>query len=149
LLEDNNQEARIWGMFCHLSALLGLLLMFLGIPFLGILMPLIIWKLKKDNHPFIDVQGKESLNFQISMAIYGFVVIGVAIVAIFLFYLTYAIVTISILNNVNAIFFWIVIIFLSLVVLILVFESICIIFAAIKAYKGEFYRYPLTLRFLR
>src|SRR4051794_22840279 len=48
------KDAVTMGMLCHL----------LGI-FTGFLGPLIIWLLKKDEHPFIDDQGKEALNFQI------------------------------------------------------------------------------------
>lgn len=58
-------EVRNWAMFCHLSALIGMLAgvaMFVG--------PLIIWLVKQNEHPFIDEHGKEALNFQISMLIY-------------------------------------------------------------------------------
>jgi uncharacterized Tic20 family protein len=145
LLEDHNQEARTWGMLCHLSALLGLLLMFVGIPFASLVLPLIIWKVKKDNHPFIDAQGKESLNFQISMTLYSIVA---GIISIFLFFVTCGIVISSNSRANNDFFSLMVIAFLFLFSLILVFQLVCIIFAAVKAYKGEFYRYPFTLRFL-
>lgn len=58
------QSARQWAMFCHLSAFAGLMF-----PFGNLLGPLIIWQLKKDSDPFIDAQGKEALNFQITVAI--------------------------------------------------------------------------------
>jgi len=54
-------------MLCHLTALLGII----GIPFGNIVGPLIIWLLKKNVYPFVNEQGKESLNFQISMTIYA------------------------------------------------------------------------------
>jgi uncharacterized Tic20 family protein len=54
-------------MLCHLSALAG----FIGVPLGNIIGPLIIWLVKKDEIPFVDLQGRESLNFQISMTIYG------------------------------------------------------------------------------
>src|SRR5689334_1430002 len=44
-----------------LSHLLGIVLGFVG--------PLIIWLIKKDQSPFVDDQGKESLNFQIMLVI--------------------------------------------------------------------------------
>jgi uncharacterized Tic20 family protein len=59
-------EAKNWGMLCHLSALAGLV-----VPGLAMCVgPLIVWLVKRNDHPFIDDQGKESLNFQLSMLIY-------------------------------------------------------------------------------
>ena len=55
-----SKDARMWAMLCHL---LGLFTCFIG--------PLIIWLIKKDEDPFIDDQGKEALNFQITVAIAG------------------------------------------------------------------------------
>ncbi len=68
--EKPKQQMRIWAMLCHFSALVGWILLFflvfLGIPLylpLNILPPLIIWHFKKSQYPWIDLQGKESLNF--------------------------------------------------------------------------------------
>src|SRR5918993_120793 len=58
-----DQNARTWGMLAHLSALVASVI---GLPFAG---PLIVWLMKKQEHPFIDDQGKESLNFQITVMI--------------------------------------------------------------------------------
>ena len=58
------QQARQWAMLCHLAAFAGL-----AVPFGNLLGPLIVWQMKKDVDPFVDAQGKEALNFQISVAI--------------------------------------------------------------------------------
>ena len=80
------KEALTWGMLCHLSALC----LFIFPVFGNILGPLILWLLKKNDHPFIDEHGKESLNFQISMTVYriaaaitviGLIVTGVICIA--------------------------------------------------------------------
>ena len=63
-LPTPSQEVRQWAMFCHLSALLGI-----WIPFGTIIGPLILWQIKREMDPFIDAQGKEALNFQITVAI--------------------------------------------------------------------------------
>src|SRR3954469_22476272 len=55
-------DDRTMAMLAHL---LGIVLGFIG--------PLIIWLIKKDQSPFVDDQGKESLNFQI-MLIIGYVI---------------------------------------------------------------------------
>ena len=60
---ETNKDARLWGMLAHLS---GLIASFTGFPFLG---PLIVWLVKKNEFPFVDDQGKEALNFQITMTI--------------------------------------------------------------------------------
>lgn len=56
-------QARTWNMLCHLSALTG----FIGVPFGNILGPLIVWQIKKNEIPSVDVHGKAALNFQITV----------------------------------------------------------------------------------
>ena len=60
-------EERSRAMWCHLSALGGYL-----IPFAGLIAPLVIWLLNRERSPFIDDQGKEAVNFRISMYLYYF-----------------------------------------------------------------------------
>jgi uncharacterized protein len=60
---EENKDARLWGMFCHLSALVGYI-----IPFGSIIGPLIIWQIKKEM-PFVDANGKKALNWQITVII--------------------------------------------------------------------------------
>lgn len=61
-----DSEQRTWAMLCHLSAFV-----FPVCPPVGHLLgPLLIWLLKRDEFPLVDDQGRESLNFQISMTIY-------------------------------------------------------------------------------
>ncbi|MDQ6646589.1 MAG: DUF4870 domain-containing protein, partial [Pseudomonadota bacterium] len=76
-------EERQWAMFAHLSALIGLV-----IPLGDILGPLVIWLIKKDTIPRVDDQGKEALNFNITVAIAAlvgwilmFVLIGFLVLA--------------------------------------------------------------------
>jgi len=57
-------EERQWGLFAHLSALIGLV-----IPLGNVIGPLIIWQVKKDTMPFASEQAKEALNFNITVAI--------------------------------------------------------------------------------
>ena len=57
-------EERQWAMFAHLSALVGLVF-----PLGSIIGPLVIWLIKKDTMPFVNDQGKEALNFNITVAI--------------------------------------------------------------------------------
>ncbi|MFJ3262556.1 DUF4870 domain-containing protein [Pseudomonas sp. NPDC086581] len=59
-----SQEARQWAMFCHFAAFLGFIF-----PFGNLLGPLIVWQIKRESDPFVDRQGKEALNFQITVSL--------------------------------------------------------------------------------
>jgi uncharacterized Tic20 family protein len=71
-------EEKQWGMFCHLSALAGLVVG--GLLFIG---PLVCWLIKKDTSRFVDYHGKESLNFQINIFILS-MILAVTVIGIFL-----------------------------------------------------------------
>jgi len=63
-MQPTTKDDRTWAMLCHLSGLAGYV-----VPFGNIFGPLIIWLIKRDQSWFVDDQGKEALNFQISWAI--------------------------------------------------------------------------------
>ena len=112
---DEGQE-KTWGMLCHLSALSGFV-----IPFGNLIGPLIIWLVKKEESEYVDKQGKESLNFQISVTIYALVAAVLVLIVVGI----------------------ILLIALGIAVLIL------IVVAAIKASNREEFSYPLTIRFIQ
>ncbi|GAB3576370.1 DUF4870 domain-containing protein [Spirosoma luteolum] len=112
----SDQDARLWAMLVHLSALPGTVVV-IG----SVLLPLIIWQIQKDRSTFVDYHGKEAVNFQITMAL-------AAAVSLLLIIVLVGIVLIWVVGLV-----W------------LVFTVI----AAIKANNGEYYRYPLSIRFIR
>lgn len=87
---------------------------------LGFIAPLVIWLMKRDEDPFVGYHAREALNFQISLIIY---VIG-SIVLMF------------------------VIIGFILLPVVMIYALVVMIIAGIKAANGEFYRYPLILRFV-
>lgn len=113
---------RSTAMLAHLSALVGLLV---GVSLLG---PLIVWLVKRDEDPFVDFHGKEALNFNLSVLIYG------AVGGIVAFVLT--------LVTLGLALFLIVPVFIAFFIAWIVL----VIVAAVKASSGEWYRYPLTLR---
>jgi uncharacterized Tic20 family protein len=116
-LQSEDKDSRMWSMFCHLTALSA----FIGVPFGNIIGPLIIWLIKKDDFHKVDDQGRESVNFQISMTIY-------TIVSFFLCF---------------------VIIGFLLLPIVLLVDLILVIIASVKANKGDMYRYPFTIRFIK
>jgi uncharacterized protein len=119
-LENRGQplssEQRQWGMFAHLAALAGFV-----IPFGNIIGPLVIWQIKKNEMPFVDDQGKESLNFQITVAIA--LIVCVLLMVILIGALLLPIVGIGAL--------------------------ILTIIGAVRANAGEHYRYPFALRLIK
>src|SRR5207245_1757803 len=122
------KSSRIWEVLCHLSALT----VFVGVPFGNILGPLIIWLLKKGVAVSVDEHGKESLNFQISLALYLLAGAGLTVSLI--------LVIIGIL---------LVPVLIAAVVLGTILDVIFVIIAAVKARNGELFHYPLTIRFIK
>ena len=117
-------------------------------PFLNILGPLIIWLWKKSKFPWVDLQGRESLNFQLSLAIYSLLVI---LVSLLLVVITCGINLIINQSNhhVNDVFSVLSMILLGLIIVTAILQIMLVNFAAFKAYKGQHYRYPFTMRFLK
>jgi uncharacterized protein len=114
-IDEDRQNECTWAMFCHLSAFAGFI-----IPFGSIIGPLIVWSMKKDQYPLVDDQGKEAINFQISMLMY-FIVSAILVLAL---------------------------VGIPLLIALFFFKLIITVVAAIKANEGTRFRYPLRIRFL-
>ena len=127
-MNDDNQLARNWAMGCHLAALAA----YVGIPFGNILGPLIIWLLKKNEFALVDEQGKEALNFQISIMIYSIV----GVVAAVVFAITLFLIPVAIIIGIT-------------IALLFLFNLVIVIIAAVKVSNGEPFRYPLSIQFLK
>lgn len=113
---ETDPDARLWGMMVHLSALAGYL-----IPFGNLIGPFVIWQIKKDRMPFVDDQGKEALNFQITLML-AMLVAGILVI---------------------------VLVGLVLMPLLALIALVFIVIAGVKANSGERYRYPVSLRLLK
>ncbi len=112
----SEDEERKWALFAHIGTFSSMF-----VPLGNIIAPIVIWQMKKNESPFVVEQAKESLNFQITLMIYGlisfllvFIIIG--------FFLIFALV---------------------------IFGLIIVIVAGVKANAGEHYRYPITLRLIK
>ena len=111
-----DQEVRNTAVAAHLSTFAGLV-----VPFGSVIGPLAVWLTRRDRDPFIDQAGREALNFGISVAVYGAVVLIAALMLVGIPLLIAGVIA------------WVVLASL----------------AAAKASQGQAYRYPLTLRFVR
>lgn len=107
-----NPDDRTWGGAAHWSALVAA---FVALAFLG---PLIVLLVKGNQSAYVRAQAVESLNFQISILIYGIVSFVLAFVLIG---------------------------FLLLPIVGLMWLVFTII-GSVKSSNGELYRYPLTIR---
>jgi uncharacterized Tic20 family protein len=111
-----SNDERMWAMLCHISSFAGFI-----IPFGNVIGPLIIWSMKRAEFPLVDDQGKEALNFQISMTI--FLIVSAILI--------------------------LVLIGIVFLVILGVFDLIITIIAAVRANSGERFRYPLSIRFVK
>jgi hypothetical protein len=101
------------------------------------------WLHKRNFHPFVDAQGKESFNFQLSVSI-------CALLVQFFFNL-YLFRTEQDKSGIfSGTLLWTAILIAhAFFPLLTVFQAILVIFAASKAAKGQNYRYPFTIRFFK
>ncbi len=123
---DATESERQLAMWMHLS-LLGHLVL----PVLIIIAPLVLWLTKRDDSPFVDDHGKETLNFHITLFIYWLLLPLVGALVGVLLCGVGALVTVP-----------------AALALPYVLGIIGMIAAARAAHRGEYYRYPMTLRFI-
>jgi len=108
-------DANMLAMWCHLGIFAGFI-----VPFGNFLAPLIIWLMKKDEYPLVDDQGRESMNFQVSLFIYTF--ISILLAFIFIGFI--------------------------LLIAVAIFGLVQVVLAGVSAGKGIKYRYPLCIRII-
>lgn len=121
-LSPDNSEKQ-FALFVHLSALLGLVLS----PLAAVIAPLVMWQIKKNESAFIDDQGKEAVNFNLTLLLVGLALVLLTLITFGLG----ALLTVPL--------------GLALCVAWLIFA----ILAGIKANEGIAYRYPYILRLIK
>ncbi len=121
--QQNSDTGRYWGMeeknfllLLHLGQLAGLI-----VPYVGFILPVVMWLTNKDNNQNIDAHGRIILNWLISATIYA---IGAAILIF-------------------------VIIGIPLLVAIGIMSIVFPIMGAVKVNKGEMWKYPLSIKFFK
>lgn len=110
-----SKEERNWAMLAHLSGLLAFATL-IG----GILGPLVMWLIRKDDMTFAADQAKEALNFQVTVFLAGLVA-GVLCLILIGF---------------------------ALLAILVIADLVLVIIAAVKASEGVAYRYPFNLRLI-
>ena len=112
------KDDRMWAAFCHLAAFACYFIPLFGL----VLGPLIIWLIKKEDSPFVDVNGKKALNFQISIVIY--MLAASPLICLLPVYII-------------------------VVACLGVLDVIYIIISAIKANSGKEVSYPVSIEFIK
>lgn len=122
-------DERTWATASHLASFVG----FLGVPFGNVLGPLVVWLVKRRDLPFVDDQGREALNFQISLTIYGLVIGVLLFLAVFATPESPAPLVVC----------------LAAIAALVLFGVVATVAAAVQAGKGVAFRYPAALRLVR
>ena len=113
-----SKEERTMAMLCHLLSFSGFIV---AVPGASIIAPLILWAIKKDSMPFVNDQGKEAINFNITVSIIALICVAT---------------------------FWLILpVFLLIGVGIA--AIVLVIIAAIQSNEGKAYRYPFILRLVK
>jgi uncharacterized protein len=112
----DSRKSQQWAMFMHFSQLLNFI-----IPFGGIVAPIVMWQMKKDELENVDQHGKNIVNFLISLLIYSFVcgILTLVVIGVFL------------------------------LILLGIAGVVLPIIAGVKANNGEVWKYPLTLQIIK
>jgi len=110
------KQTRQMAMLLHLSVLAGFI-----VPFAGLIVPILIWQMKKDELPLIDVHGKNVVNWIISALIYTVICFAL----------------------------WFVLIGIPLSIALGLVGIIFPIIGAIKGNNGEVWKYPLAISFFK
>ena len=93
------------------------------VPLIGLsfVAPLVIWLIKRDEDAFVEYHSREALNFQITLIIYF----------------------------IASVLLMLVLIGFILIFVVGIFAFVVMIVAGVKAAGGEFFRYPLNIRFVK
>lgn len=115
-------EERQWGLAAHLSALVGFI-----VPLGNVIGPLVVWLIKREQMPFVADQGREALNFNISV---GIIALGLILLTVMSFGI--GIFITGPIGGVLAIAWF-----------------VLTIIAGIRANEGQLYRYPFSWKLVR
>lgn len=116
-IKSPESESKTWGMILHLSVFAGYV-----VPLAGLIAPIVIWQIKKDEFPILDAHGKNLMNFLITILIAS-VVAGLLTATVIL-----------------------AIIGIPLLIALGIAGIVMPIIAAIKANDGIVWPYPYTLK---
>ena len=146
-MQQNQQNTNAF--LIHISAFMGFI-----VPFGHIIAPLIAWQTLKDRSSFLDKQGKEALNFNMSYTLYSFFLSATFIPLAFnIFFNNFD--TFTNANNFHFNFDFnptLIVGFIGIAILLSILHLVgitLVIIASLKAKKEENYTYPFTIKFIK
>lgn len=139
--------------FMHLSVLTKYF-----IPFGNYFVPIIMWATRKETSELADYNGKQVINFQLSMFLYSLVLLIVAIPSFV--YSLFNNVSFNTFTNGDFIFdklstgnltgmVLIAVIAAGIYIFSKIIEFFLVIYGAIKTSEGHYFKYPLTINFIK
>ncbi len=142
-MKKNNENTNAF--LLHISAFAGFVF-----PFGHIVAPLIAWQTLKDRSAFLDEQGKQAVNFNLSYTLYIFI-ISIAFIpfAFGSFFRNWDNFNHHINFNLDMSNLFGFIGFGSLTGIIYIIGIALVIIASLKAREGENYKYPFTIKFIK
>lgn len=120
--ESLTSDDRTMGALAHLSSFGAVIAPGIG----HILGPLIVWMVKRDSSEYAAEHAKEALNFQITITVTTIVAVIGGLLTLGIGFLAA----------------------IPLIIVIGLLDLVCTVIAALKAYDGQSYRYPMTLRWI-
>jgi uncharacterized Tic20 family protein len=127
-------------------------------PLGNFIFPVIIWSAKKQESEFVNYNGKQAINFQLSLLMYTILLVVIAVPTfLFAFFNGLDVTGMNTseweIENFNfarvSTLMLIGIIACVTIVVMKVLEFFLILYAAVKNTNGENFNYPLTIKFLR
>ena len=118
------KQERTLAMLCHIGGLVGTFA-----PPANLIVPLVIWLVKKDQSAFINEHGKEAINFQINLSVWAVICFVVSFILLF-------VIVGALLMPLTLGALWVAALVLGIV-------------ASVKAYEGNHYRYPFIIRLVK
>jgi hypothetical protein len=129
------------------------------IPFGNLIFPIIIWSTNKDKSQYVDEQGKQTINFQLSLFLYSCILAMIAIPILIITIIQNASFSAMIdnddlvfdefnFNNINGVL-TVAIVAIILFIFMKIAEFILIIYASLKTSNGDDFKYPLTINFIK
>ncbi len=143
-----------WATLIHLSTLIQYCF-----PLGNFVLPIVIWISKKEQSEFVNTNGKQCLNFQLSVVLYSLILAAIFIPAFIITFLNhitwnelvhnenYVLQDLKIAENIGLLTTGAVALFL--LICLKIAEFFLIIQASVKTANGEQYTYPLTIKFLK
>lgn len=135
------------------------------VPFGNFIIPLVLWTANKNEYEFVDYNGKQALNFQISLLLYS-VILGAVSIPFFIGFFPdifdFGLFGFDRLNNYNNFSIqldpdnfhfgsWLIPLSLAGLVQAALFliNVVYSILATIKTNEGHYFEYPLTIKFIK